>query len=712
MRMQTRLLIGSALGVCAMAPALSAPQSTSGDSSGSPKQVTPDAAPIQDIVVTAERRSQSLQRAPAAVTAVSGATLVSRGISDLKGLSLLVPSTRFSVETNVVQVYIRGVGSQIDSPFVPEPVATNFNDVYMPRFVTGTALYDISRIEVLPGPQGTLYGKSALGGVVNINANLPTHDWGADVTFEGGNYGSTHLTAVVNAPLTPELAIRVAGNMSNHDAYFTNGTDTEHSKAARASLLYTPSNLSIYAWASYYENHDTPQASVYIPYLNPKNPWNQPRSDPSTAPFYPPDGYDVSNLFGHYRAALFGGKIDWKLDGATITYIPAFVDYHHNDVHGLQGFPVPDTSTIHQNTQELRIAGDPDARLSWLGGLYYYHNSTFWHAVLGPFLGGYRVPNVAQGEAAFAQLGYRLLPSLRLTAGGRYSWDREDTSDAATVFPASLAPPTEGLIPFEAHPRWHHFDWKIGAEADVAPHSIIYANVQSGYAPGGYQSVQPVAGEKIQQQTMTGYTVGTKNRFFDGTLQINDEAFFYNYKNYDITVQQGAASVSVSVPKTRIYGNQLDLIYALGRNTSLDLGVGLLDAEIRKLAANGVNYKGYQLPYAPSTTISVGLQHSFDLASGASFLFRVDSHYESHYWGVFSHTSGLRQSAFTKTDITATYTEPQGRWDLSLWGRNLEKRATIAAAAETGYPEPFSGTAYLESPRTYGVRLHVKFGHP
>lgn len=683
-----------------------AASSSQAASSGSTEEVK------TTVTVTAERRSEDIQHTGAAVTAVTGGELIDRGISDMKRLSLIAPSTRFSVETNVIQVFLRGIGTQIDSPFVPEPVATNFNDVYLPRFVTGTSLFDMNRIEVLPGPQSTLYGKSALGGVVNLNANLPTARWGVDLTFEGGNYSSTHPTIVFNAPLTNKLFVRFASNLVDHGAYFTNSTDTEHSRAERLSLLYGSGTWLVNLWGSYYLNNNRPQATVYFPFLDPNNPWHQPATDPISAPYYPPNGYDVHNLFGHYQAATFGGKIEKTFEGTTFTYIPSFVSYHSNDIHGVQGFPVPDTAAIGQTTHELRFANDPDARLSALGGLYYYRNHTNWRAILGPFLGGYVVPNTSQGEAAYTQLGYRVRERLTVTAGGRYSLDREDTNNAATVFPAGLTPPVEGLIPFEAHPRWNHFDWKAGAKFGLNAHSLLYGNVQSGYAPGGYQATQPVAGQKLPSQTLLGYTVGTKNSFLHDRVQLNDEAYYYDYKNYDITVQQGASSISFSVPKTKIYGDQIDLAVALRRHTRMTVSLGLLSARINQLVTNGTNYAGFQLPYAPSVTNSAGLAHTLRLPRKASLVFRVDSHAESHYWAIFSHTSGLRQGAFTKTDASVTYNASSGRWDVSVWGRNMENQATIAAASETGYPPPFAGAAFLEAPRTIGARLHLQLGHP
>jgi iron complex outermembrane recepter protein len=690
-------------GLSAAAPA------DSGEAAGSGSDV------LQTIVVTSERRTEDLQEVPAAITAISGDQLQTRGVTDLTQLSLLVPSARFSVETNVVQVFIRGIGTEIDSPFVPEPVATNVNDVYVPRWLTKAALFDLNRIEVLPGPQGTLYGKSALGGVVNISANEPTQELMAAATVEAGNYSLVHFTGVLNTPITDDFAVRVALNTVDHDGYLTNGTDTEHSTAVRVSALYTPADaFSLLLWGSYYINHDRPQSATYVPYPDPGDSWIQPSHDPLplSKAFYPPDGYDLADTHGRYQSAVLGGRVTWKLDDVVFTYIPSFLSAQSLDNHILEGFPAPDTANIHQSTQELRVAGTPPGPFSYLGGFYWYREESDWTAYLGDYLGGYAVPNVATGYAGYGQGTYAIQNWVRATAGIRYSRDKEDAPDAADIYPAGTPPNyTEGLIPFSARARWDHVDWKVGLEADVTDHSLVYGNVQTGYDPGGYQSVQPTAGTALQEQKMLGYTVGTKNRFLNDHVQLNDELYYYDYKNYVLTAQSGASSLAFNVPRSRIYGDELDAIVGFDEGTQLNASVGLLSAKITQFTVNGISYSGYELPDASQATVSVGAQQSWHLPTG-SVKFRVDTHYEDGFWGTFDHArSGVpRQPAFTKTDISVIYYSAGGGWDVGIWGRNLENSSVYGAIAGTGFPPPFAASGYQEPPRTFGVRVHVNVG--
>lgn len=671
---------------------------------------------LQEVVVTSERASaENLQQAPAAITAISGDTLQQVGVTDTEGLSKLVPSARFSLEPGLIQLFIRGVGTAIDAPAITDPVGMNFNDVNIPHFTSDIPLFDVSDVEVLPGPQGTLYGAGALGGVVNISSNEPSHGYLADGVLEVGNYSTVHFTGVLNAPLSDSLAIRMAVNTMAHDGYMTNGTDTEHSEAARLSALYTPGDVfSLLVWGEYYINHAVPQTFAYYPYLHPDNPWDQPIYDPNafSVAFYPPNGFNNTTAFGRYELSIESARAQWKLNRLKITYTPSFLQAPRNSMVTLAGFPVPNISTIHQETQDLRLVGDPVGAFSYLGGLYWYRNRTSYYSYLGPYLAGYLMPaNIATGYAAYGQGTLAMRPTLRLTAGVRYSSDREYANHSYTVYPVG---PTfaEGLAPYNAHGNWTNVDWKVGLQFDLAAHSMVYGNVQTGYDPGGY-NIEPiaVAGIPLSKQTMLGYTVGTKNRLFDGRFQLNDEMYYYNYKNYLLTALSSGITYSFNVPKSRVIGNDLTAIYAVGPGTQINVGVGLLSAQIRQFSVNEISYAGYALPFAPQLTVSAGLQQNWTIPNGSSVTARVNTNFENGYWGIYDHSAGLHQGAYTMTDVSFTYYSASDHWDIGLWARNLENSAPFGVDGATGFPAPYGAGAYISSPpRTFGVRIHAKWG--
>lgn len=675
-------------------------------------QPSGDSSVLQAVIVTATRRSENLQKAPADITVVDGKTLADRGVYDMTGLQSFVPSAQFNVETNVVQIFVRGVGSQIDSPWIPDSVSTNFNDVNVPRFLTGTTLYDVSRVEVLPGPQGTLYGTSALGGVVDINANLPTQTPELDSQLEIANYGTVHYTGVANMPIDDSLSVRVAVNTNKHDAYFANGTDTENSQAFRGSALYKPSgSLSVLLWGSYYVNDNIPESTIYWPSSNPSHPWNQPQYDSETAFYYPPYGNDRAAVRGHYQSVGGGARIDWQVGGGTLSYIPSYLTYGSQDNRDVSGFYNIVDDQIHQITQELRFTSASTGPFTYVDGLYWYKDETTILSDFGPSLTGFFIPNTSTGYAAYGQGTYSFMSWLRGTAGARYSHDSESAADGSyAIFPTG-SPPSfgEGRIPFSADTHWSRLDWKVGLEADVSPRGLVYGNVQTGYEPGGYQSAVPDLGVRLEAQTMLGFTVGSKSRFLNDHLQANDEAYYYGYKNQVLSYNSNGANIDFNVPKSRMYGDELDVIYLIDSASQVNLGLGLLKAQITEFNPGNVNFAGYEEPFAPEASISAGAQHRWDLPSGASLLLRVDTHYEDGYWGIFSHTSGLHQDWFTMTDLSLRYFSQSGKWDVALWGKNLENTAMLEANGETGLPYPNAGAAFINPPRTFGIRFHANF---
>lgn len=687
------------------------------DSGAEIEDVPGQSASLEEVVVTAQKSEQTLQRAPAAISVLGGDALVQQGIVDLRGVSALVPSARFGVQNDSTQVFIRGIGSNIDAPWIPESVATNFDGAFLPRLVTGTTLYDTSRIEVLPGPQGTLYGRSAVGGVVNIYANRPTERTETDVLLEGGNVGYARATLVQNLALSDEFGVRAAFNGATNDGYNNNGTYSEESYAGRLNALYRPrEDVHIYGWVSQFQNEPRISPTQYSPYPS-GDAWEFPAVDSSTAMFYPPGGVDLSIGRGEYEATTAGAEVEWRVGDVALTYVPTYVRYRGEDIRPIAGFAQPLQSAIDQYSQELRLASTDEGRVNYLLGLYWLDNDTDHQYVFGPNFGGGKNPYRATTKAAYGQLTFAVTDSWRLTAGGRYAEDDVAAHNAEAYFPI-FNPSTfqfdRGVVPFSFDKTWERFDWKIGFELDVGAASLLYANVQTGYNPGSYEATAIALNptREIKPQKTIAYTAGLKNRFLDNRLQANVEAYFYDYT--DLIVQQYDGSTGstflYNAPKTEIYGAQADVSMLLTQTSRLYANLGYLHSAIKELIVRGVDYEGFELPTAPKLTASFGLAKTWNFQSGASTTLRVDSYYNDGYWAQFDHPPDLHQDAFTKTDISLTWYAPNGRWDVGAWVKNIEDEAVIASSAVTGKPYPLAAAVYVEPPRTYGLRVHVRLG--
>ncbi len=677
-----------------------------------------DSTGIADIVVTAQKRSENLQRSPTAITAIGAATLVSNGVSDITAAQRLIPSVRLQQQSASTEIYIRGVGSTLDFANIEPPTGFNFNGVYIPREGTSVPLFDMDRLEVLPGPQGTLYGRSALGGIVNAFFVRPSDETDGRVLLEGGTYGLGHVSVAQNFRVTDTLNMRVALDYTRRDAYFTSGADTRKDFAARVSALYKPnSDLSIYVWGYGVTKGGAPQGVVNKGYnaetgqvdgksFLHKNPWND------TLPASLPAG---NMVFGqpkaekqHYENYVVGAQIDAKLgNDLTLSYIPSYFYLNFYEDYWLGALPSFISAHYNQVTQELRLSGE-SSRVKWLAGLYGYRVVNDGDIAIRPlaFYLSSVDRNRLQGIAAFGQLTYSLTDALRLTVGGRYSID----SRTGRGFSNNALGVRD--VPYDFDGTFKHFDWRIGAEYDVTSRSMVYANVQTGYQPGTYNQRpnSPGFDNLVASAKLTSFAVGTKNRLFDNTLQINNEFFFYKYD--DLLIQSFDAGSNFNrifnAKRVDVYGNQLDVIFKPTDNDQFNASVGYLHTEIKDFPVVPA-IEGLTLQNAPKWTISGGYQHDFQLSSGAYVRARVDNHYESSFYGDFAHTPSLRQKAYNKTDATLTYYSEGETWSLGAWIKNIQDKAVQAAGSPSGPVNPAPAIVYLQEPRTYGLRATIKY---
>ncbi|MFC0306847.1 TonB-dependent receptor [Rhizorhabdus histidinilytica] len=676
---------------------------------------------IEEIVVTAQKERSTLQKTAAAITALSGDALLATGVTDIRAAQAYVPSVRFQQQGAATEVYIRGVGSSIDSPQYEPPTSVHFNGVYVPRNATGGAFYDLERVEVLPGPQGTLYGRSTLGGTVQIIAKRPTRDFGSESLVEGGNYSFAHVSTAVNVPVSETLAVRGAFDYQYHKGYQSSGADSANNYSARLSALYKPSDdLSAYVWASVTDLNGHPANFISIgvdpagavtpgKFLN-SNPWDD-RFPASLLPLLPTG--QVKPGEWRYKNIMVGGELNWNLsDSVVLTYIPSYLTFYSEPRFYFGGILAAATEKDKQTTHELRLSGD-NGRLKWVAGLYGYRLVSSGTVFVGGFSaaeGAFPTSNVtrhrAKGLALFGQATYRLSDQLRLIAGGRYSHD--DRVGNGFYFDAT------GLAFYDYGRKFNHGDFKVGVEYDAAPEVMLYATVQSGFQPGTFNQFRSTAAvpNDIKSAKLIAYTGGFKSRAFGDTLQINNEAFFYNYENLFVSAYDALTNSTrtFNAQRAHIYGDQLDVIFKPTRSDQFTLTVGYLHARYKKfILPGGASYSGSQIQYSPDWTISAGYFHDFDLPKGYVRA-QVNTRFEDSFFGDYLHSPGTRQGSYTKTDASLTYYDDDGRWSFGIWAKNLEKEAVEAAVA-TGSLTPFNplaGTGSLEPPRTYGVRATFK----
>lgn len=694
------------------------------------------AAAIDEIVVTAQKRTQSLQETAAAITALDADTVERRGVTTLADLQNLIPSVRLQKESASTEIYIRGVGSTLDVPMIEPPNAYNINGVYVPREVTSASLVDVERMEVLPGPQGTLYGRGAIGGVVNTITRRPGAELETRATVEAGDYAHRRITLTQNLPLGDHAAMRGTLSQYRRDGYLQSGADSADDLAGFLALAATPADgVDLHLW-THLEKRKGSSANLLS-----KGEVGKPRSQafPNGDPW---DDRLAGNLAAYatlgpvtaqdrdWKTVLVGAELNWALnDALTLTYIPSWLDFDWQQEYWLTHKDGDFNESIDQRTQELRFAFDAGGALSWLAGLYDYRIDTagqlyiqfgpdelFAGSPAGLWLDATDVRNhELDGYALFGEATWAVSDTVRIVAGGRRSHDERR---AAGFQPDIVVAPAVGEEPValftgEAPPayanraRWNHLDWKLGVEMDATPDSMLYATVQTGFQPGTFDVFPDTMTEDSE---LVAVTLGAKNRFLDGRLVLNEEAFYYAYDNLLTQAFDAATGTNrLTNADVEIYGNQLDLVFVPERlpDTRLALSVGYLHARYQDFLVDDLDaFNGMQMQNAPDWTTTLGVDHDWRLGGGAYLQASVISRYESGFWGDFSHSSGIYQSAYTKTDAALTWHDAGGRWSAGIWVKNLEDQ-DVQSAAATGNPltDPGPGAPFIEAPRTVGVRV-------
>ena len=668
---------------------------------------------LAEITVTATKQTQNLQKVEAAVTVVTAESLVDQGVSDLREAQKLVPSVRFQPEQNNTQVIVRGIGSTLDEANVEPLVAFNLAGIYVPREATSAAFFDLEQLEVLPGPQGTLYGRSAAGGAINITPARPGFNDDGTTVLEVGNYSMVHGTVTQNIKGSDTLAFRAALDYDKHEGYMTTGADSANDVSLRLSSLYNPNDaLSAYFWAQgagkYGESANlvnkgtSPNTGGFCEmcFLS-SNPWNDTRTGANAGPF----GTTAAEA-NHYTSVTIGGQVDYRFADATLSYLPSYLYLDSRPAYWLSAIESSNIGHYNQFSQELRLAGTDSGPFNWLAGLYYYNMRSY--SALALFI---NLPmafnqdsvgaNREAGYAAYGQLKYSFTDTFRGIIGGRLSSTDHSSN--------GLEPEALGGDPYTYGKTYDHLDWKVGLEDDILPKAMVYGTVQTGYQPGTFNELPntPTFSNEVKPSKLLSYTVGIKSRWLDDRLQVNDEAYYYDYRDlleqsYDVAA---AYNPLFNAQKVAIRGDQLDVLMRVFRDDQVNVNVGYSHARnVDFVTPQGQSYEGYQVGYAPDLTATAGFTHNTPVGD-ATLRAHIDWRFESSWWGTFNHVPGTEQVKSNKGDASLTYDAT--KWSVGAWIKNIQNRAVIAAIAAAGVPGP--GTTYLEPPRTFGLRFTVSY---
>ena len=746
-RLLTLLLTGTALG---MVPSLahaqdSAPQATT--TAGATEASQDDPVELGEIVVTAQRREENLQRAAVSVTAVSGAQLATRGVTTAQQLTQVAPALQVSPAAGPYTVFtIRSVSNFGGNAFSDPAIAVNLAGVYLatPTAVQGL-FYDLERVEVLKGPQGTLYGRNATGGAINI---LPQRallgDRSALFNLEVGNFQRIAASGAVNLPIGENSALRGAFQILHRDGFFSDGTEDESGQAVRLSYRFEPSSAVTVDIIGDYTHQGgrgggatvRKRCGTSVCFVG--DPWTSLSDQPAAyAPLAPQSRTQFidSNYYG------LAANVDVDTGFGTLTLVPAYrkSDINYNSTQA--GFQIIERQKPEQVSMEARLASPDGQRLGWLIGGYYLHtNATARSNTESAAARTYSdqlINTSGETAAGFGQLTFAVTPAFRLTGGLRYTWERKTSdSERYTVRNVPGPDPVIPVVPVgppafvvDQSLSFNAVTWRAGVEFDAGPRSLIYANVGTGFKAGGF-FLGPPGANTYAPEKVTAYTIGTKNRFFDNRLQLNAEAFLLDYKDQQLgyvkLVPPAVVLVTENIGQVRTKGIELEAELLVTRTTRIGLQAQWLDAHVKKLVYNTiappaatsqcritgtvVDCSGLRALRSPEWVFAGNIEQSFPLASGDRIIASLFSRYESARELDIGYIPETRAGASTRTDAVLTYQLADSGLSVSAFVNNIEDKVVISnATPNPSYSANGVVAATLRAPRTFGLRLSGKF---
>ncbi|MDX3899716.1 MAG: TonB-dependent receptor [Sphingobium sp.] len=727
---------------------------------------TEDNQGLEDIIVTAQRKPEDLQRAAIQVNVIGGEQLSRSGATEVRDLQTLVPNVIIEQAGPNTQISVRGIGSVVTNSFGDSAVAFNVDEVYIAR-TTGThgTFYDLDRVEVLKGPQGTLYGRNATAGAVNVITAKPSFDRGAAIDFEYGSFNQVVASTHVNLPLSDSVAIRASGQAARRDGYYRDGYDDEDVAAGRLQLRYQPNEDFDLLIAGDY-SHEGGRGSGFnaLPFPG-GDPWAGPSSTvfrnyvaanlkPPYSIVTPPGRTNLVNLaeYGRINHKNYGvrGRLDWTLGaGVTWTSIAAYRVADTDDIGYNAAFATSPNVKSQQVSIESRLAGNAfDTKLQWLAGLYYFRETQrgvqFTAFVdqgnpLAPTFGSKLIADPVRDTtyAAFTQNSFSITDRFRVTAGLRYFGEIKTNAGSTTSY--SPLPPVLGSITIPASGRIKDdkMNYRAGIEFDVAPRSMLYATIADGYKAGGFfagsapSTINPTV-NSYAPETLTSYFAGMKNRFLDNRLQLNAEIFYWKYSNRQFVtfgpINTGTAAnisgaITQNVGKSHIQGASADISFQVAKGHVVSLVGEYIDEAINDdfvyrttlpapasctaPSAGVIDCSGAPITRVPRWSATVSYQGNIPLNDGSEIAISIASKLQS---GFLLGPEGLRTqeaSGYSRTDASVTYTFSNGQLSIGAFVRNLEDNVTLTA----GLASPITNEAMgdILPPRTYGLRLGAHF---
>ena len=707
------------------------------------------AAGLQEVVVTANRREQNLQDVAATVQAFSAESLKDLRVVSTVDIAQFTPGVVFATtagEGQKTNIVMRGVGLNSSSEVIEGNVGMYMDDVYISSTSGLTSdIFDVQRVEVLKGPQGTLYGNTVTGGLIHFISREATQEFDAYTNAEFGAYNSRRLEAAIGGGVSDTVAVRFSGTYNVNDGYIKNslGKDRNPTDAygGRLQLRWTPSDAVDVTLRGRYSKNDPntgPSFKPQVAFLNPATGLGEPL--PIDRNFFNtcagcdaggnPNSISSGSIWeiaANQDGALsvertgYGAKAVFDLGGTTLTSI---TDWENVDKFYQEDSDAAPRTTVGQFSdtqadqfqQELRLTGGGESLVWNLGAFYMKRDVESLFAVefrgsngvFPPWRSDGFTVRKSKNKSLYGQLEWAFAPTVSLVVGGRYF---EETADDNILNTRLLLNGTRTTVTNPiASTKFNDWTGKVGLEWRPTEGRLVYANVSRGVRPGSFQNPGTIpAGISavVRAEVLDAYELGIKTDLDDVPVRLNASAFYYNYADMQTRAFLGTASYIQNVD-SKVKGVELELQAKPAAAVDLSVNAAWTDGTVIDVPRRGLpGVRDTRSPNSPRFMVSGQAKYTGNLASGASWFGLVTGSYRTDSFAEIENNPVQRVPGYSVVNLRAGYRSAADNWEAGAYVNNAfdkEYFNFVGFVTSIGIAQQFPGR-----PRWYGVYFNYDF---
>lgn len=699
---------------------------------------------LEEIIVSAQKKAENLQDVPVSVSAMSAGDLEGLKLRHSTEIAAQVPNMQIQTPFGESQpiISIRGIAMQDFNLNQNSPIGFYVDEVYIgPTYMQGMQMFDLERVEVLRGPQGTLYGKNTTGGAVNFYTKKPSFEGNSGYLTAGfGNYNRREAKGAYETTLIDNvLAVRGALTYTKADGYMENkfpGADDLSGIdewAGRVTFVYRP-NESVEALLRYHKGESTPSnyGAIHVATVDGVDFFGYSRELDGL------DDEEINSNLAEKKEMTNEGislTVNWDINEEyTLTSISSYDEgtfYSLEDDDASPNRLLEDTfaAEARQLTQDLRLTSSYSGPFNWIGGVYWgtedlaslvrfeaYHDAAlFPGSGLEPFAGFAEATfdQFRESYAAYFHSTYDFTHNLSLTFGLRYTNDETTVKNYQSVFGGSDSV-VQGFIT-EPLPKDtisdNNVSGKIGLDYQMDNGTLFYASYSTGYRNSTYNGgalynaddFRPVDAEEVE-----AYEVGFKSMFFDKRLQLNGAVFQYDYTDQQFLNFVGINSFLENAGASTIRGFELELVARVSAALSLQAGLGVLDAEFDELVLSGVDLSGNELVSAPDTNFNMSINYEVATLDIGTVMAHFDTVYAGDQFFSVQNTDAISQEAYWVHNARLSLESANDKYTVALWVKNLSDEFYYTYGLDL---TAFGGYDFFQrgTPRTFGLEATYRF---